>query len=46
LSVPYTLVLVSTTDVPPLRPSSVPILTVPIQWLELREPAVAGIWEY
>lgn len=31
LSVPYTLQFVSTTAVPPVRPSSVPILQVPIQ---------------
>jgi hypothetical protein len=36
LSVPNTFVLRSTTAEPPLRPSSVPSLAVPIQWLERR----------
>lgn len=38
LSLPYTLVFVSTTEVPPVTPESVPILQVPSQWFERRAP--------
>lgn len=43
LSVPYTFVSRSTTDLPPVLPSSVPIEQVPVQWFEPRDPGVAGI---
>ena len=36
LSVPYTFVFRSTTELPPVRPSSLPSLAVPIQWFALR----------
>lgn len=36
LSVPYTLVFRSTTALPPVRPSSLPSLAVPIQWFDRR----------
>jgi hypothetical protein len=42
LSVPYTLVLVSTTLVPPFKPLSVPILAVPTQWLAVLAPTLLG----
>ena len=44
LSVPYTLVLRSTTAVPPLRPSSSPILQLPIQWFAVRAEVVMGYY--
>jgi hypothetical protein len=37
------LVSVSTTEVPPVRPESVPIFAVPSQWLARRAPILAYV---